>query len=333
MKKKVVCLVIVFAMMISATGCHSNSGSASSVDKTVASSQTGCHSNGGSASSDDKTIASSQNVESEKKNHTLVYREKLSFDGIPIGICEDRITMLLPDGQVLTDLKGNPVSENIFEWIGAFDEKDRAVAFTLDYEYVYIDRNANVLGKAENPLAYDDTQLYVATGTADSDSDTVFGIKDSQGKRLTEPIFAWVSTLNNKLNFATLSEGEHRNVMITQRGEIAVVLPDDCEHANVDGDRIICWYYNEREVYEYRLADMNGNLLNQTAFSGISNFSDSTAAVIVGTKMGLINKNGEIIVEPSIKVAECYNFPPVKHGNLIAYYYDGNNIVVEIVEK
>ena len=107
------------------------------------------------------------------------------------------------------------------------------------------------------------------------------------------------------MNYATLAEGEHRKVMISPRGEVLVTLPDEAKDAYAMDTHIVCRYQDG----SYRLLDVQGNVLSQTAFSSISSFSDGLAVVTVGNKMGLISADGTVVVEPSIEVDDPVNNP------------------------
>ena len=118
---------------------------------------------------------------------------------------------------------------------------------------------------------------------------------EQEGKKLTEPIFSWIESVIDDLNFAQLAEGEHKNVMIDPKGNILATLPDDCIGATKEGDNLVL-----RFEKGYQLADLKGKVLNQTYFTSIGGFNNGLAAFTLDGKVGLIAKDGNVKIEPTL---------------------------------
>lgn len=238
------------------------------------------------------------------------------------------------DGFILADADGNRIGNETYNILYAFDEEGRALAQTKENEFVYLDKSGTVIGKGEPISDNSDTEKYDASETNGQISETgesLFGVKDREtGNYLTEPIFEWISATSDELNYAVLAKGDHRQVMISPRGEIKVYLPDDCDHAYLLGDRIVCRYKDQT----YRLANMQGTLLNDTAFTSISPFSADMAVVTDGAKMGLIDKDGTLLTELQIGVdmPMDHNAPHIWE-NRIACIQNGKLTIYKVVAK
>ena len=238
------------------------------------------------------------------------------------------------DSFFLVNADGNRIGEEVYNIIYAFDEEGHALAQTPEGEFVYLDRSGITIGKG-NPVSNNsDTEKYDTSETNGQTSETgeyLFGIKDQHtGTYLTEPIFEWISATSDELNYAILAKGEHRQVMISPVGEIKVYLPDDCKHAYLLGEHIICLFKDQT----YRLANTQGVLLNETAFTSISPFSPDIAVVTEGTKMGLIGKDGTLLVEPQIEIDKPmdYNTPHIWEDR-IACIQNGKLTIFKVITK
>ncbi len=238
------------------------------------------------------------------------------------------------DGFFLVDADGNRICEEVYNIIYAFDEEGHALAQTPKGEFVYLDRSGAVIGKGEPISDNSDTERYDTSETNGQTSETgeyLFGIKDKHtGNCLTEPIFEWISSTSDELNYAILAEGEHRQVMISPAGEVEVYLPADCKHAYLLGEHIICHFKDGT----YRLANTQGALLNETAFTSISPFSSNIAVVTEGTKMGLIGKDGTLLTEPQVEIDKPMdNNTPHIWEDRIACIQNGKLTIFKVITK
>ena len=208
------------------------------------------------------------------------------------------VTVATSDGFVMLDTEGKQIGEDSYSMLYRFGEDGRAKALLEpDGDWVWIDTTGAVVGTAEAPSTNDTTEKYSSEET--QDGEPLIGIKDiATGEPITQPIFEWISSVSEPMNYATLAEGEHRKVMISPRGEVLVTLPDEAKDAYAVDAHVVCQYQDG----SYRLLDIQGNVLSQTAFSSISDFSDGLAVMTVGNKMGLISTDGTIVVEPQIDI-------------------------------
>lgn len=276
--KKWLSLIMVLAMLVCMTACGAKPDD---------------NENGTTTTQNNKTVSIQPHLETAYTPYELYY-----FD---CGI----VTVATSDGFVMLDTEGKQIGEDNYYVLYSFEEDGRAKAqLDQDGDWVWIDTTGAVVGEAEAPSVYSTTVIYDSSET--TDGELLFGIKDAAtGDRITQPIFEWISGLHSSMNYATLAEGEHREVMISPRGEVLVTLPDETRHAYATDTHIVCRYQDG----SYRLLDMQGNVLNPTAFSSISDFSDGLAVVTVGNKMGLISADGKVVVEPSIEIDNPVNNP------------------------
>ncbi len=188
-------------------------------------------------------------------------------------------------GFVYINEQGNRVP-GVYKMAYPFDERGIAVVQTSDDEWIQIATDGHKITDANPPAYTPITEIY--------DQDHLFGVK-RDGKKLTEPIFAWIESVSSNMNFAKLSQGEHKNVMIDLEGSILATLPDDCIGAKQQGENLIL-----KTPKGYQLADLKGTILNQTYFTGIGNFENGLAAFTLDGKVGLIAKDGTIKIEPTL---------------------------------
>lgn len=213
------------------------------------------------------------------------------------------VTVTMRDDFVMIDTLGNRIGKESYYFLYAFGDDGRAEAqLDRDSDWVWIDTAGAVVGPAEAPSANGSAEIYSSEET--QDGKLLFGVKDTAtGEPITQPIFEWINGLYAPMDYAMLAEGEHRQVMISPRGEVLVTLPDETRHAYATDTHIVCRYQDGT----YRLLDSRGNLLNQTAFSSISDFSDGLAVVTIGNKMGLISADGTVVFEPQIDIDNPVN--------------------------
>lgn len=167
-----------------------------------------------------------------------------------------------------------------------FDEQGLALVQTANNEWIRIGTSGVKISDANPPAYTPITEIY--------DEDHLFGVKQ-EGKKLTEPIFAWIEALDLDMNFAKLSQGEHKNVMIDLEGKVVATLPDDCIAAKQQGENLVA-----KSQKGYQLADLTGKILNETYFTGIGNFENGLAPFTLDGKVGLIAKDGTVKIEPTL---------------------------------
>ena len=167
-------------------------------------------------------------------------------------------------------------------------ENGKALVNAKGDQWFYINSKGKKIEEGTRPENTATTELYT--------DGTLMGIKQGE-KALTEPIFTWIESLYQDMNFAILAEGEHKNVMIDSMGNIQVTLPDDCTGAIQKGENLILWF--EKGV---QLADGKGTIINQTYFTNIGNFDNGLAAFTLNGKVGLITKEGTVKTEPALSM-------------------------------
>ncbi len=168
-------------------------------------------------------------------------------------------------------------------------ENGQALVNIAPKQWFYINEKGERVGDGEQPENPATTEIYL-------DDEELRGIKQGDQK-LTEPIFTWIASVSDDMNFAQLAQGEHKNVMIDPMGNVKVTLPDDCIGAVKKGENLILRF--EKGV---QLADITGKVLNQTYFSGIGNFENGLAAFTLDGKVGLITKDGTVKTEPTLSM-------------------------------
>ena len=188
-------------------------------------------------------------------------------------------------GFVCIDEQGNRVP-GVYKTAYPFDERGEALVQTTDDKWIRIGTSGVKISDANSPAYTPITEIY--------DEDHLFGVKQD-GKKLTEPIFAWIEALDLDMNFAKLSQGEHKNVMIDLEGKVVATLPDDCIAAKQQGENLVV-----KSPKGYQLADLTGKILNETYFTGIGNFENGLAPFTLDGKVGLIAKDGTVKIEPTL---------------------------------
>lgn len=274
--KKWLSLIMVLAMLVCMTACDAKPDD---------------NENGTTTTQNNKTVSIQPHLETAYTPYELYY-----FD---CGI----VTVATSDGFVMLDTEGKQIGEDNYYVLYSFEEDGRAKAqLDRDSDWVWIDTTGAVVGPAEAPSANGSAEIYSSEET--QDGKLLFGVKDTAtGEPITQPVFEWINGLYAPMDYAMLAEGEHRQVMISPRGEVLVTLPDETRHAYATDTHIVCRYQDGT----YRLLDSRGNLLNQTAFSSISDFSDGLAVVTIGNKMGLISADGTVVFEPQIDIDNPVN--------------------------
>lgn len=257
----------------------------------------------------------------------------MRVDGI-YGFSEERIIAVDHDDFMILDIDGNRVGDKMYEFIYPFDTNKQTLA-VFDGTWVFINDAGQIVEPAAKPAENFNNYIYdssTTTGVKSDQGDYLFGVQSAVDHQyLTEPIFEWISSLKDDLNFAILAKGEHRWVMISPAGDIKVTLPDNCLNAVALEEHIICAFDDGGDLPIYRLADSNGKILNERAFDSISNFENGLAAITAGDKMGLIDAKGTVVLEPSLSIDPVTDLHPYISGNHIAWVKDGKLIVAEIV--
>ena len=237
------------------------------------------------------------------------------------------------EGTLVFDADGNRAFDKIYHFMYPF-ENGLSLVLTSENEWVYVDTNGDIVSASSGPIPSNTTTFrYNSDDLPDADKssdETLFGVADKDGNYLTEPIFSWISALDMDLNYATLNDEDLTSVMITQTGEVAVTLHKDCKDAILRDENIVCMH-GEGYDGECYLWDLEGNLLTPTPFSTIGNFYNGIATITRDGKLGLINTEGEIVVEPYLTIGKQYMYdPPRIYENRIICISDDELVFIEI---
>ena len=188
-------------------------------------------------------------------------------------------------GFAYVDEKGEGI-QAIYKMAYPFENDGKALVETQESEWIYINTQGVKVAQGQAPKDLSATAIY--------DENGLFGIKTKEGKKITQPIFSWIESVTFDWNFAQLAEGEHKNVMIDPQGTVQVILPDNCIGAKKQDEVIVCRFKGG-----YQLLNLKGKVCNTTYFSGIGNFVDDLAPITFKNKVGLIRKDGTVVLEPT----------------------------------
>lgn len=126
------------------------------------------------------------------------------------------------------------------------------------------------------------------------------GLMDQRGRQLTGLIYKDHGPFIDGLCYAILAEGEHKNVLIDNIGTPQAVLPDDCTWARLDEEGpVICSFGEAGDGYQ-QLYDRQGNRLSNGKYDSIGEFYDGLAIVTKNGKMGLIDAEGNLVIQPAL---------------------------------
>ena len=232
------------------------------------------------------------------------------------AICEgkDQFVYMNEDGEILNDA--------IYAFAYPFQSDGRALVNTTGDSWFYIDTNGQKVADGQAP-AVEELPFYEADGR--------IGLKDKNGNPLTDAKFSFVSGLLDEANYAVLAEGEHQNVLIDRQGKVLVTLPDDCAGARSMGDRIVCAYRGDADKRQFRLLDDAGTLLNDRYFTAIGDFEEGLAPVAADGKLGLIDRTGAIVIEPSLPVDDAGGLCSGLSEDRIVSSLDGRLLIIEVI--
>jgi hypothetical protein len=223
-------------------------------------------------------------------NLKIIYTSDYTIDPYTFTPFSQGFTCVYKNGHkgfVYVDQQGNCLP-NVYQIAYPFEENGTATVYTKENQWAIINTKGEEIKTIQAPSDPDVTEIYK--------ENDLFGVKE-KSEKLTQPIFEWISAVSFDLNFAVLSEGEHKNVMIDRRGNIQVTLPDDCTSAKQNGDLLVCGYKNG-----YQLTDLTGKSLTPTYFDGIGNFDKRFAPIILDGKLGMINQTGAIVLTPELSM-------------------------------
>lgn len=146
------------------------------------------------------------------------------------------------------------------------------------------------------------------------DDETTLGLMDSSGNKLTEPIFKPFFNFYQGYAVAALAADNSR-VVIDKAGKTTGTLPAE---AGIKGNGVAVVQIGTPGNYKQYLYNIYGEQLCDQAFDNITYFNDKIAAVEKDNKIGLIDDEGNIILEPTIAFDEIV-YPPKNKGFYLSY--------------
>lgn len=173
-------------------------------------------------------------------------------------------------------------------------------------------------------------------GLSNSPVDIKWGMIDRTGKYILEPVYYEIRPLPNGNAIAIKSIKVNNssyvmapNILISKEGKI--IKTPDCSIIQYLGESLYSCRMNDLEA----LMSGEGKLLTKPAFTQINNFQNGYATVVNndvvnGKKMGLIDQNGTIRIEPKYDSIRPYEFAPLSVSLNKQYGYvskDGEVIV------
>lgn len=204
----------------------------------------------------------------------------------------------------------------------------------------FIDRSGQFVIRPEFDLVgekgFSDNLAYVQIkGPSNNPIDIKWGIIDRTGKYILEPVYYQIRPLPNGNAIATKSNKVNDryvlapNILISKAGNI--IKTPDCSLIQYLGEGLYSCRINDLEA----LMSGEGKLLGQPVFNQINNFQNGYAVVINndvvnGKKMGLIDTNGTMCIEPMYDAIRPYEFAPlsVSLNKLYGYVSKNGEVIV-----
>lgn len=252
---------------------------------------------------------------------SVVQEGKLSASQV-MGFSDDRLILYGDKKCTLADYDGKPIGSDSYDLIYPF-ENGNAVAMQ-GKNYVTIDKDGKVVGKAKAPQ--NTREKYgVEKKNEKGEEVSLFGVQDENGKRLTEPLFGFIASVDEEYNYATLADGSP--VMISPDGKVLVHLPKGCKGAYKYDSCIVC----QMSDSVYQIADVSGKMGNSNTFDAIGSFMDGKAPAVKDGKLGLISDKGEFLSDFTVPVGEA-DAPavPYLYKDRIACVKDGKLLLADI---
>jgi len=201
------------------------------------------------------------------------------------------------DEYAFIDETGAILGGKVFCYAFPFEKDGRALVQLRDLSWAYIDQTGEVVAPGEERQKWD--HPFYQEGD-------LLGLTDEQGNHLTGAIYTYADGFNYGLCYVRFAEGTHKNAFIDKTGSVKSVLPDDWQNAQYAGDGMVFFGTGDNNGLKFRLYNLSGELLNSTYFDMAGNFEDGLAPVVIDNKLGLIDTQGNIVVEPYLAVETFY---------------------------
>lgn len=164
---------------------------------------------------------------------------------------------------------------------------------------------------------YDNLAYVQIKGPSNNPIDIKWGIIDRTGKFILEPVYYQIRSLpnGNAIAIKSIKVNDHSyvmapNILISKTGKI--IKTPDCSLIQYLGEGLYSCRINDLEA----LMSGEGKSLSRPVFNQINNFQNGYATVVNndavnGKKMGLIDQNGTICIEPIYDAIRPYEFAPL----------------------
>ena len=230
------------------------------------------------------------------------------------------------------DVTGKLLHNAWYSFAYPFDDDGRALVQLKDERWVYLDKKVNTVGEAQQP----DPQPPAADTSMFFTQNDLWGLMDESGRHLTEAIFS--NPIDGFIDGADLAlvelaQGEHRKVLIDRTGRIRATMPDDCTNAYLYAEGIMmCSYVDEKNFADtrFQLYSTDGEPMHERRFKAIGNRSDGLIPVMDNGKVGLMDEQGRMIIEPALPLDNSDHVQLCLSEGLIIGSLNGNMVFIQV---
>lgn len=223
------------------------------------------------------------------------------------------------------DKNGEILADRRYNLAFPFENDGRALVQLSDRTWEYIDKNGvKVADGEERPKSglpvYNDNGLY--------------GLTDNEGNRVTEPIYSFVNGFNSGLSYVRTADGDKSSLLVDRAGLTKVTLPADWTNATYAGEDIMIHEGGLGYGTQYQYFTLSGEPLSDMLFDMAGNFENGVAPVAVGNKLGLIDSEGKLVIEPSLLIEPFYlDGLSIGDGLIVCASSKSNLMIVRVVEQ
>ncbi len=168
------------------------------------------------------------------------------------------------------------------------------------------DPNSQDTPPMENLISVGEGMYFYKEGKTASGGD-LLGLMDSEGHKLTPPVYKNPGAFCNGHISVVLAEGES-NLVIDKSGKTVAEFPGDVS-VGVIGNGVAAVQSGEAGNYIQQLYSVYGELLNDAEFDNIGYFYNGLAIIEKDRKIGFIDEKGNIVLEPTIAFDKVV-YPP-----------------------
>lgn len=197
-------------------------------------------------------------------------------------------------------------------------------------EIGYVDTQGDRLSEPPETQSVQESAVESIPDITYGDPDTGLGLLNEKGQPLTEPIFGWISGFSDGYSFASLLEGEHRQVLIDRSGNIRTILPDDCIGAYLLEDGFVVCRFALSNAYEYGLYTEAGFPVGSRRYQSIGSFEDGLSPIVANGRLGLIDREGNLVIEPALPVDTDTHMPRDMENGYFLTALDGKLGIIRV---